>query len=988
MENSRIFNKTITNLDIDSIKESSSSLLTFFGKKSKKELASFVLYKSDLVVCLSDSTIIIYDIIRESQILEINEISKRNKIMLQMEIILNLNEKFPYDYIGCLCEKNLYLINFENYEVKLEIELSHSTNRFFINYTDGNYKVLTLSKYNLDIYELNYSVNEDKLISTKIFDIKCQEIITNSNIFFKDNILFFESKTKLNIYKCDFNKLSNRNYQILKKDSVIFKNDNKSNDSEALKDLKINLSKMTNLFYLTTNNKIFLIKNSYSEIFLEEFEIVEKITKPSVITQIIMQDPFLFLLIENKVYIHFILDLIKPIEVVTLDFALTNYNFNLRLIKDTGLLQKIQKLNYVTNLIQYRDQIHLNRLKFIPQSDFDFNLNSCQFLITFYNYKNYKLEWLYLTKLSLQIRILKSVNPQFAFKLLSFHNQENKNLDTQSDLRLSNQKLFLKMNLESFCHTISSQDYSKAKTSLEDSEIELTFLLNLLINFFYSKNLVLLIYYINRLNIEHFYKFSQLSNSDKNIETSNDLEEIYSNFNSVLIKNDLELSNFLKCFFNKFITYRNELKLNLDKEERKKINIDNILEVIESVKNEINNDDDKQFSLIKNNFYTLEAKFKNENISEVQLKYVLIENVVFLGHLYSYKFSKNIKYTDNLKLMIKTSYNLFHKDLINLLKEFDLEEEFLLFHYYKGNYTKCITNIVNIYENLSKNSSESQEENENLNKLRSKWLGRYINLVSLMGEKLNQMEFYEYLKWALSKNSFLTIETLMEINKISRENLDLDFINLLKLFGIDPVIFYIKKFLKNKDACNALHHNEMINLYTIKIKLLQEAIEKEAGSNNNNSNQNEFYKWNKKLISKCLIILGTREEFCFFLIEQQMYNFEFAIEKIKTIPILEMELGIVLIKQDKFEEGVFKSFYSDFSSKLKIFKKLFKTIPIYDLTYLIFKYIVSKYHKNPKELKRILNCPEETFSIEEIVVELLENISNETDLIIVFSYLF
>ena len=72
MENLKIFKKNTTKVEIEKIKESSSSLLGFFGRKSKKDIVDICLYKSDAILALSDSSLIVYDIIRESQTLEIN----------------------------------------------------------------------------------------------------------------------------------------------------------------------------------------------------------------------------------------------------------------------------------------------------------------------------------------------------------------------------------------------------------------------------------------------------------------------------------------------------------------------------------------------------------------------------------------------------------------------------------------------------------------------------------------------------------------------------------------------------------------------------------------------------------------------------------------------------------------------------------------------------------------------------------------------------
>ena len=72
MDNLKLFKTKSTKVEIEKIKETSGSLLNFFGKKTKKDIVDITLYKSDVIIALSDSSIIIYDIIRESQSLEIN----------------------------------------------------------------------------------------------------------------------------------------------------------------------------------------------------------------------------------------------------------------------------------------------------------------------------------------------------------------------------------------------------------------------------------------------------------------------------------------------------------------------------------------------------------------------------------------------------------------------------------------------------------------------------------------------------------------------------------------------------------------------------------------------------------------------------------------------------------------------------------------------------------------------------------------------------
>jgi len=420
--------------------------------------------------------------------------------------------------------------------------------------------------------------------------------------------------------------------------------------------------------------------------------------------------------------------------------------------------------------------------------------------------------------------------------------------------------------------------------------------------------------------------------------------------------------------------------------------------------------------------------------SEIELRYLLIENIIFVCNYYSFKSTGNKKYSDNLKLMIKISHNILEKDFINLLQNGDLDEEILLFYYYKGNYSKCLNKIVSIYDslekielqkdfpdnireeeslcleqyenldkmdifsndlinankknesslinkcmigaqnennsplatiinisrpglhsarfknnlnrindikdssiqdienlknlqsfskeiafeklgyntNIDKNISfinkqallENTEENDaesnsspysnqqsednftkishgkdnvikiaenatgeqfqknlnddfmikiddtilkknfnlnsnknglskenqqlkNIDKIKNQWFIRYINLINLISPKIKKIELMEYMKWALSKNAYKTIDILFENKIISNNKIENDFLEILKPFGIDAVIYYLKFILGNNKVEEPTHQNEIINLYTLKLKLLYESLEKE-----------------------------------------------------------------------------------------------------------------------------------------------------------------
>jgi hypothetical protein len=246
-----------------------------------------------------------------------------------------------------------------------------------------------------------------------------------------------------------------------------------------------------------------------------------------------------------------------------------------------------------------------------------------------------------------------------------------------------------------------------------------------------------------------------------------------------------------------------------------------------------------------------------EKFSEEQLRYVLLENVILICHFISFKFSRKQKYTDQMKFMIKGSYRIIEKEIIDNFVAFNLEEEILLYYYYRGNYCLCINTIINIYNNLEKkdkndkdledlskdndldkeifirlNNSYQNTLNESINdnlgkidKLKEKWFIRYLNLILIVSDKISEFEYNEYTKWALLKNPYKTIDLLFEYKKLSTEKLDMEIIGLLKNYGIDPVIYYFFSFIQKNTSKDSENYNEIVNLYTIKLKLLIENFE-------------------------------------------------------------------------------------------------------------------------------------------------------------------
>jgi len=861
-----------------------------------------------------------------------------------------------------LCEKNLLVLDFDIYEIHTNFELkTPAAQKLYLDYVDKSYKLLIVNKNSISVYDIApFTNSKAKIKFIHIFEIDKSEQITNKNILFMNNLIIFETKIKLNFYRVDYNLPKDHTSKIksicfMKKDISIYKTDMTSNynDSsmkfnEYSKDITFNYSKLTNCLYLTFLNKIFVVKNNFTGIFLEEFEVLEKITKQSYIFLIKIEDPYIFIGIEGKIYIHFILNIEKCIEFVNLESPISSYNFQQAYMKNLNFLHGIGKINFESGLILYADDFHLNRVRVLNPRDPEYILNSSQYLLVLFDFKNLKFEWISSSTFEEQYPYLKNLNFDFATKFLAYFNKQNlSQMKTFESNRicLQNNKFFMKKSLEFFFMTFSS-DYIHAKKCQDELNVDMIFLAILMKRFIHSDNLNILLHFLFCL------KFSDKTNIEKlisapTLDLINEISLFIENYTSLaLIKNEKDLFTFLKSFFSKFVSFRNEIKSRIEKEKRKKIDCDKLIESLtDELKSQLKENEFRKLydpegcdsleivRVILENWEKLNNFLSLNNFHEEELTYLVVENLVFLMNYYTFKITKNQKYQDSMKLMIKVSHQILDQDLIKILKELNLEEEILLFYYYKGNYSKCINNIITIYESLDKISTEdlaeeeqnldtaeldlgynrnnilnynlakldenssntSSNDNSNYNehtytnnnrnsitdnlgavknrvsleKIKTQWLSRYVNLISIIGDKMTTLEFYEYVKWALSKNHMKTIDILFENGKISKEKLDMDFINLLKINGIDPVIHYLKKFLIISDTGNedVAHHNEMINLYTIKLKLLLEVVEKETKQSENSiisnseikssinvSNMN-LYRWNKKILSNNLKLI-------------------------------------------------------------------------------------------------------------------------------------
>ena len=152
---------------------------------------------------------------------------------------------------------------------------------------------------------------------------------------------------------------------------------------------------------------------------------------------------------------------------------------------------------------------------------------------------------------------------------------------------------------------------------------------------------------------------------------------------------------------------RNEIKNNFTPEELKFIAFDNIINEIQlnSINKRINlgiNDYNSYIEIVK-----LMEK-KNEEI----INFILLENIIFVLNYYSYKISKDYKFLANLFGLIKMSINILDPNIIDLLKENNLNNLILLFYFSKENYEQCFSNIISFFGKSSFDSNDDCESNK------------------------------------------------------------------------------------------------------------------------------------------------------------------------------------------------------------------------------------------------------------------------------------
>lgn len=139
----------------------------------------------------------------------------------------------------------------------------------------------------------------------------------------------------------------------------------------------------------------------------------------------------------------------------------------------------------------------------------------------------------------------------------------------------------------------------------------------------------------------------------------------------------------------------------------------------------------------------------------------------------------------------------------------------------------------------------------------------------------------------------------------------------------------------------------------------------------------------------------------YFLLENEKYDLEYAINSLSKVEILKLESSIILIKLNRLEEAAKKILYCEQPNLMFYIKQIIKKFPLFDLVYLILKDIKNTYPNKIKNLydsnknfdnsiKQIKsqisenqNLEKPILSLESIFMDILIEIYDEYELILV-----
>ena len=986
-------NKIIINQSINlNIVDSSISQGFFSFFLPKKTVVSICPYKDNIIILMNDYTLIFYEILNKSKKIEINNLEKFNPI--EIKILYYQIPIFNKDYLFVLCEKNILLLNITSFLIEYEFSLKEkaiSSELFVLN---NIYFLLILFEYKIILYNINVNIKENCLLGFNVYQelslsdekIISMKAILNTNLIFyqtEKKLKFFLFKTKYNLNSKEiiFDKEKNFKSQIPNIDDLnnlekkllslyeAYKSD-KFKSLDTYKNIIIDYTKISDYFVIAIYNKLFIIKSFYDKIkndIIEsnfdikkgenEFKFLDRITKPNVIISTKIIEPYIILIYEKKIFFYSIFEHNKCIYQTNIE-----PNFDFIFYKPMYLLSNLHLLNYSDDMINYNDEFLLKDIA--KKNKDDLSLNSRPIIYTYHN-KDNKLFYFCFDKFLLHFDIIKKINIIYSSKLLSIldYNRENRDENSQyynRDIEKKNRKYVEYKVIELFLEEIQKNNYENAISIYNDNKMNIIFILILIKNFIQSNIL-------NNLLVLTLFEYIYKVNFD------------YKKLNLNIIKNHKDKcnkKNIYKFFFDIIMKKRNDIKNNFSPQEIKYISFDNIS--IELKLNEIKKGIELDIENYNNYIEIIKLiERRNENI----INFILLENIIFVLNFYSYKETGEQKFLSNLFGLISMSINILDPNIIQLLKENNLNNLILLFYFSKGDYEQCFNNIKLFYENAPSTSNTKETEiysisdvkffddilslnkgkNESINNktmfenqsLKLYWFRTYIYLISKLFSKVKEIEFNEKIKWALKENSNETIDLLIHYKIINNQKVNYSFIDLLNPFGLDPIIHYFSKFSNLKEGKS--ESNEIINLYSIKIKLLSD---KNKNINNKNKFKNDIEDANNKL--------------CKFLIKNKIYDVDKAYERIMhDIPFCQKEIGILLIKKNEYELGLNKLLeLSNLSNKndIDLIFLLVEEIPSYEFIIIV--------------LKKIKQIKFTDYTNDSIILQILSRLTEHNDILI------
>jgi len=988
-DETKLFTNYSINLNIDD----SSSSQGFFSFFSSKNVAlSICPYKTNLIILMSDFSIINYDIVNKTKIFDIKDAQKYNPLILK--ILYYQIPLFDKDYLLVLCENNILLLNITSFIIEYNLSIKDKAISIELLVLNNTYYLVVMYKYKIEIYKIEKERNKNSKIPLRIDSWQVVQSINNDKIiegtlFVYQNLIEYQTETKIvfftfktikniNTQTLIFDKKINFQRQIPNYDELnalnkyldeLYKkyNMDKFKSLDLYKNFLIEYSSMNNCLLIATYNRLFVMNSFYdtlNENIIEtelnnskeqkKFKMLDKLTKPNIIFLLKVLEPYLCLIYDEQIYIFLILDYNKCVYHIKIDPS-----FDFCFYKPIRLLKNLHLLDYTNDVINYNDELLLNEIAKKKKSDL--SLTARPVIYTFYN-KDNSLKYFSLGKLLLHLSTIKKIKTIFASKLLSIldYNKTNNNVNMKyynKEVEKRNRKFVGYRIIDLFCNEIKNNNYENALNIYIDNNMNIIFILILIKNIIISKDL-------NNLLVLSLFEYV--------FKVSFDYEKLNLNLFDNETENSLEndISIFIKYFFNTLMLKRNEIKNNFSPKEIKYISFQNLIEElnIKSIDHKLNFD-------IKNYNDNIEIIKLLEKKKEDMISFILLENILFIVNYYSYKSNKDNKFLSNLYGLIKMSVNILDTYMIELLKESNLNSLVLLFYYSKGDYEQCFSCIKSFYDsapaddkgenvqydvffddklssNKSKGSDKSKRIDTDEEKNKSYWFKTYIYLISKIFSKISENEFCSRIKWAMTNNSYETIDLLIYYKIIDDQKINYSFIELMKPYGLDPIIYYFGKFSSLYGG--KTESNEIINLYSIKIKLLDQ-------ENKTKEKEGKF----KKEIEE------TSNQLCRFLINNKNYDVDKAYDRIlNDISFCEKEIGILLIKKKYYEAGVNKimNINNNENYVIELLFMLVEELPCFELVNIIIQKL--------KEIQFI------NHTTEQIILQILKKIENETDILI------